>query len=51
MERAKEPSADENEHELDKLNYSKFCLGLERLDTAALQLDETLMVMKDFSRW
>jgi len=49
VERAKEPSADENEHDLDKLNYNKFCQGLERLDSAALQLDETLMVMRDFS--
>lgn len=49
VERAKEPSVDENEHDLDKLNYNMFCQGLERLDTAALQLDETLMVMKDFS--
>jgi DNA-directed RNA polymerase III subunit RPC3 len=49
VERAKEPSADENEHDLDKLNYNKFCQGLERLDSAAVQLDETLMVMRDFS--
>jgi len=48
VERAKESSVDENEHELDKLNYNKFCQGLERLDSAALQLDESLMVMKDF---
>lgn len=49
VERAKGPSVDENEHDLDKINYSKFCQGLERLDTAALQLDETLMIMRDFS--
>lgn len=40
--------ADVNEQELDKANYKKFCLGLERLDNAALQLDETLTVLLDF---
>lgn len=45
IERAKEAGAmDENENEADKLNYTRFCQGLERLDIAALQLDETLMV-------
>jgi DNA-directed RNA polymerase III subunit RPC3 len=49
IERAKEAGAtDENENEADKLNYARFCEGLERLDTAALQLDETLMVLKDY---
>ena len=49
IERAKEAGAtDENENEADKLNYTRFCQGLERLDKAALQLDETLMVLKDF---
>lgn len=46
VERAKDPGApDENENEADKLMYSKFCQGLERLDAAAIQLDETLMVL------
>lgn len=49
IERAKEAGAiDENEHEMDKVNYTRFCQGLERLDNAALQLDETLMVLKDY---
>jgi len=49
IDRAKEAGAvDENENEADKLNYARFCEGLERLDTAALQLDETLMVLKDY---
>lgn len=49
IERAKEAgAADENENEADKLNYTRFCLGLERLDSAALQLDETLMVLMDY---
>ena len=49
IERAKEGgAADENENETDKVNYTRFCQGLERLDIAALQLDETLMVMKDY---
>ena len=49
IERAKEAAVtDVNEHELDKSNYKKFCQGLERLDNAALQLDETLMVLLDF---
>ena len=51
VERAKEPGVDENEHLQDKLNYQRFCQGLERLDKAALQLDETLMVLTDFSKW
>lgn len=49
IERAKEGSeADENDHETDRANYNKFCQGLERLDNAMVQLDETLMVLKDF---
>ncbi len=49
IERAKEAGVtDENENEVDKANYAKFCQGLERLDCALLQLDETLMVLKDF---
>lgn len=46
MERSKEKEV--NEHEMDQENYTKFCQGLERLDNAALQLDETLMVLLDF---
>jgi DNA-directed RNA polymerase III subunit RPC3 len=49
IERAKEAGEmDENESELDKLNYNKFCQGLERLDNACLELDEILMLLKDF---
>lgn len=49
IERAKEAAVTEvNEPELDKENYNKFCRGLERLDNACLQLDETLMVLLDF---
>jgi DNA-directed RNA polymerase III subunit RPC3 len=49
IERAKDGGAtDENEHEADKKEYNQFCKGLERLDNAMLQLDETLMVLKDY---
>mmetsp|Transcript_15815 Transcript_15815/g.36620 ORF Transcript_15815/g.36620 Transcript_15815/m.36620 type:complete len:618 (-) Transcript_15815:61-1914(-) len=49
IERAKEAGAtDENENEVDKLMFSRFCQGLERLDNATLQLDETLMALKDY---
>lgn len=49
IERAKEAGAtDENENEIDKLMFSRFCQGLERLDNAAIQLDETLMVLNDY---
>jgi DNA-directed RNA polymerase III subunit RPC3 len=48
MDRAKEAGAtEENAHDNDKKRYHKFCKGLERLDCALLQLDETLMVLKD----
>lgn len=51
IERAKEAGGmDENESELDKLNYNKFCQGLERLDNACLQLDEILMLLKHFDK-
>lgn len=46
MDRAKD-STDENDNEEDKQKYQAFCKGLERLDSACLQLDETLMVLKD----
>ncbi|KAL7516238.1 hypothetical protein ACHAWX_001273 [Stephanocyclus meneghinianus] len=46
MDRAKDDN-DENAHEQDKRRYHQFCKGLERLDCACLQLDETLMVLKD----
>jgi DNA-directed RNA polymerase III subunit RPC3 len=45
MDRAS--ATDENESEEEKLKYQAFCKGLERLDSACLQLDETLMVLKD----
>ena len=49
IERAKEAGeTDENEHADDKNNYNKFCQGLERLDSALMQLDETLMPLFDF---
>ncbi|KAL7542263.1 hypothetical protein ACHAWF_007130 [Thalassiosira exigua] len=49
MDRAREAgAAEENVHEEDKKKYHAFCKGLERLDCALLQLDETLMVLKDF---
>jgi hypothetical protein len=51
VERAKDPGVDENEHVQDKVNYKRFCQGLELLDKAAMQLDETLMVMIDFAKW
>ena len=49
IERAqRQMQEDENEHETDKLNYQKFCLGLERIDVALHQLDETLLALADF---
>mmetsp|Transcript_16513 Transcript_16513/g.33911 ORF Transcript_16513/g.33911 Transcript_16513/m.33911 type:complete len:201 (-) Transcript_16513:121-723(-) len=49
MDRAKEAAtAEENANDEDKKKYLAFCKGLERLDNACLQLDETLMVLKDF---
>lgn len=51
VERAQQAAvAGENDNETDRLNYRKFCLGVERLDSAALQLDETLLAMNDHSR-
>ena len=46
MDRAKDAN-DENNSEEDKKKYQAFCKGLERLDSACLQLDETLMVLLD----
>jgi len=48
MERAMQDDVDENENEEDKAQYNKFCQGLERLDYAIMQLDETLMALYDF---
>lgn len=48
IERAKLADGDENDVEMDKVNYKNFCQGLERIDNSCIQLDETLMVMKDF---
>jgi DNA-directed RNA polymerase III subunit RPC3 len=49
IERAKEAGAtDENDSELDRVHYHRFCQGLERLDNACLQLDETVMILNDF---
>jgi DNA-directed RNA polymerase III subunit RPC3 len=39
---------DENEQLADTADYQKLCLGLERLDHALLQLDDTIMVLFDF---
>lgn len=52
IERAKEAGEtdENNDSELDKLNYNKFCQGLERLDDASLKLDEILMLFKDFDK-
>jgi hypothetical protein len=35
---------------IDRENYAKFCSGLERLDVASIQLDETLMFLFDFPK-
>jgi hypothetical protein len=49
IERAKfAGDTDENYSEMDKINYNKFCQGLERIDNACLQLDETLMILKEY---
>ena len=48
IERQEDGGAEENESQLDKLKFTQFCKGMERLDRAALQLDETLMVLKDY---
>lgn len=46
MDRAKEAGAtEENAHVEDKKKYLAFCKGLERLDYACLQLDETLSLL------
>lgn len=39
---------DENENQTDKFNQQKFELGLERIDVALQQLDETLLALIDF---
>jgi len=39
---------DENEHAKDRLQYTQFCLGLERLDVATLQLDDTILILGNF---
>jgi hypothetical protein len=39
-----------NVTEIDQENYMKFCIGLERLDVASIQLDETLMALCDFPK-
>lgn len=50
INRAKEAEAtDENENEADKLMFSRFCQGLERLDNAAIQLDE--IVKPSYTLW
>ncbi|CAJ1907264.1 unnamed protein product [Cylindrotheca closterium] len=48
IERQEHGAEEENESEIDKLKFTQFCKGMERLDRAALQLDETLMVLKDY---
>jgi DNA-directed RNA polymerase III subunit RPC3 len=41
-------NGDSADNKNDQLQYERFCLGLERLDVATLQLDETLMALCDF---
>jgi len=49
IERAKEAETnDENDFVEDQLNYQKFCEGLLRLDNYLVQLDETIMVLRDY---
>jgi DNA-directed RNA polymerase III subunit RPC3 len=49
LERAEEAStADENEVEMDKVRRSNFLKGLELLDQACMQIDETLMALTCF---
>lgn len=48
IERQEAGDIDENENETDKVNFTQFCKGMERLDKASVQLDETLMVLKDY---
>ena len=51
IERAKlAGNTDENDSEMDKINYNQFCQGLERLDNSCLQLDETLMILLEFDK-
>jgi hypothetical protein len=40
----------ENTNETDQRNYETFCMGLERLDVAAMQLDDTLMAFCEFTK-
>lgn len=48
MSRAKDQGqSEENENEEDKKRYLAFCTGLQRLDSAILQVDETLMIFSD----
>jgi DNA-directed RNA polymerase III subunit RPC3 len=35
---------------IDRENYTMFCIGLERIDVASIQLDETLMALLDFPK-
>jgi DNA-directed RNA polymerase III subunit RPC3 len=35
---------------VDRENYTRFCIGLERIDVASIQLDETLMALFDFPK-
>jgi DNA-directed RNA polymerase III subunit RPC3 len=48
IERQEAGSTEENENEVDKVKFTQFCKGMERLDKATLNLDETLMVLKDY---
>jgi DNA-directed RNA polymerase III subunit RPC3 len=41
-------NGDSADNRNDQLQYERFCLGLERLDVATLQLDETMMALHDF---
>eukprot|EP00980_Cylindrotheca_fusiformis_P003038 scaffold709_cov197-Cylindrotheca_fusiformis.AAC.6 len=48
IERQEDGATEENESEVDKVKFTRFCKGMERLDKAALNLDETLMALKDY---
>ena len=47
IERQQGSGGTENETDRDKASYLAFCKGLDRLDNAILQLDESLLVMQE----
>jgi RNA polymerase III subunit RPC82 helix-turn-helix domain len=48
---AQEGAESEITNETDQRNYEKFCMGLERLDVAAMHLDDTLMALCEFTKF